>query len=168
MNNPPLLAGQWLWKIHEGAFTHALVCYSDGISVRCYLFFNKQPLGTADLRQDRLDKDFVLCAPPDWAYQGKSEVYLVCKGIRPAHPDGNPYGIPGDEATKQARISAHDAFDKLWKDGHMTRRKAYQWLSERLGIAEAHISEMGTDECDNVIRIVEIELRKAREECTNT
>lgn len=36
--------------------------------------------------------------------------------------------------THQARQDAHRAFDRLWKDGHMTRSAAYRWLSKTLEI----------------------------------
>lgn len=41
-----------------------------------------------------------------------------------------------DEATHIARKRAHQAFDPLWKDGHMSRTEAYYVLREMMGLSE--------------------------------
>lgn len=53
----------------------------------------------------------------------------------------------------EARIRAHDAFDRIWKSGLMTRTEAYKELSERTGIPKkrCHIKQMGIDGCNKVI-----------------
>src|SRR5947209_4648356 len=38
---------------------------------------------------------------------------LFCSTSHWAHPDGTPLGVPGDRATKAARVRAHDALDVL-------------------------------------------------------
>lgn len=72
-----------------------------------------------------------------------------CGGRHGAHPDGRPLGIPADAGTRRARAEAHDAFDRLWQHGAMTRSQAYSWLARTLGVGkdEAHIGMLGRDEC---------------------
>lgn len=49
-----------------------------------------------------------------------------------------------DQATHDARRLAHVAFDPLWKEGVMPRKKAYKALAAELGIPrkECHIALM--------------------------
>ncbi len=72
-----------------------------------------------------------------------------CAGSVGAHPDGRPLGRPADRRTKDARIVAHEEFDRLWKGGLMGRSQAYAWMVRALGISarEAHIGEFGAEEC---------------------
>ena len=79
-----------------------------------------------------------------------------CRATHGAHPDGRPLGIPGDKATKAARIRAHEAFDRLWKCGGMRRAQAYRWLQKRLHMtsAEAHIGRFTVELCEAVIAAV--------------
>lgn len=74
-----------------------------------------------------------------------------------AHPDGRPKGIPADKETRQARISAHAAFDRLWNEGPLTRSGAYRWLQERLSMTseEAHIGQFTTEQCTTLIPLVQ-------------
>ena len=77
--------------------------------------------------------------------------YPRCKATHGAHPDGAPMGIPGDAATKAARIRAHAAFDSLWKgDGAlMNRGAAYGWLEEALALSrgDGHIGRFTVEDC---------------------
>lgn len=95
--------------------------------------------------------------------QGKSfygcSRYPNCKVTHGAHPDGAPLGIPGDDATKAARIQAHAAFDSLWKSGAdavMRRGGAYGWLEEVLGLkpGEGHIGRFDVVTCERVVAAV--------------
>lgn len=81
--------------------------------------------------------------------------FPMCKGAHGAHEDGRPLGIPADRATKQLRIKAHEAFDRLWKGRQMTRSKAYRWLQEQLGLSSAacHIGQFDADKCKQVIKV---------------
>ncbi len=77
-----------------------------------------------------------------------------CRGTHGAHPWGEPRGIPADSITRSARQAAHKAFDRIWKRGvFKTRRKAYSWLSDCLGIEEAHIGEMDLQTCNKTIAL---------------
>ncbi len=82
-----------------------------------------------------------------------------CDATHTAHPNGEPLGIPGDKATKAARIRAHDAFDTLWKDnGPMKRGQAYRWMQKTLDLTpdEAHIGRFDIPMCERVIEAVEL------------
>lgn len=84
--------------------------------------------------------------------------YPKCKGTHGAHPDGKPLGTPANAATKQARMKAHAAFDRLWKGGGRTRGQAYGWLKAQASIPD-HISEMDAKQCAVLIELVEWELK---------
>jgi len=77
-----------------------------------------------------------------------------CTGIHGAHQDnGAPFGKPADKATRKARIAAHDAFDQIWKNGHLSRNSAYRWLQTKLGLPkhECHIGLFDKDMCARVV-----------------
>lgn len=80
-----------------------------------------------------------------------------CKGSHGAHADGRPKGKPGDEATKKARIRAHQIFDQVWKKKLVKNRgAAYQWMQKAMKISrsEAHIGEFSIDQCNELMRQV--------------
>jgi hypothetical protein len=79
-----------------------------------------------------------------------------CRGSHGAHPDGSPLGEPADIRTKKARIEAHDAFDRLWRHGPLTRSGAYRWMAEILGISKkaAHIGKLSHDSCTKLVGAV--------------
>jgi hypothetical protein len=62
-----------------------------------------------------------------------------------------------DAATHDARQRAHDAFDPLWRDGHMSRAEAYQALQWATGLSEknCHMSKMSKERCQRVIVAVD-------------
>lgn len=79
--------------------------------------------------------------------------YPTCKAAHGAHKDtGKPLGIPADKKTKKARMRAHDAFDQLWKDKHMSRTQAYEWMQEAMEMSEdeAHIGRFTEEQCDEL------------------
>lgn len=80
----------------------------------------------------------------------------TCKGSHGAHPDGSPLGEPADARTKKARIEAHDAFDRLWRHGPLTRPGAYSWMAETLGLSKdaAHIGKLSHGACTELVRAV--------------
>jgi zinc-finger-containing domain/Topoisomerase DNA binding C4 zinc finger len=79
-----------------------------------------------------------------------------CRGGVSAHPDGTPVGVPVDDATRGARIDAHQMFDQIWKGGRMTRKQAYLWLAEQMDLpaTKAHIGLFNVEQCRRVIDIV--------------
>ena len=80
------------------------------------------------------------------------EKYPACTGSHKAHKDGSPMGIPANAETKQARIKAHDAFDRLWFD-KAGREKAYFWLANKLDQTEdeCHIGRFDIATCQKVV-----------------
>ncbi|EHM39185.1 hypothetical protein HMPREF0372_03848 [Flavonifractor plautii ATCC 29863] len=50
---------------------------------------------------------------------------------------------------------AHQAFDPLWKSKRMTRRAAYAWLSQQMGLPpeKTHIGMFNQEQCCKVIRL---------------
>jgi hypothetical protein len=61
-----------------------------------------------------------------------------------------------DRETHVARIQAHAAFDRLWKNGEMPRRVAYARLSDvmQMDRKDCHISLMTVDQAEAVIEHV--------------
>ena len=51
-----------------------------------------------------------------------------------------------------ARKQAHDEFDRLWKEGYMSREDAYTWLAERLNLPRrrCHIAQLNESQCFDV------------------
>lgn len=93
--------------------------------------------------------------------------YPKCKAAHGAHKDtGKPLGTPADKKTKKARIHAHDAFDQLWKDKHMSRSEAYEWMQEAMGMMEdeAHIGCFDIDQCGELVLKVEEYLEEAEDQ----
>lgn len=64
-----------------------------------------------------------------------------------------PRGPLADTKTRQLRIEAHRAFDRIWQCGIMSRSEAYRWLSDRLCMtrAQAHIGQFSEYWCRQVI-----------------
>jgi hypothetical protein len=85
----------------------------------------------------------------------------LCPGTHGAHPDGRPLGVPGDAATKAARVAAHDVFDRLWKSGAMGRGEAYEELDAALGNdpGTSHFGSMGIAECKRAEAWARVRLR---------
>lgn len=83
--------------------------------------------------------------------------YPYCTAAHGAHPDGSPLGVPADKGTKEARIAAHAAFDKLWKgeDAPFKREDAYKWLKDKMGLSseECHIGRFDKDTCKKVVDV---------------
>lgn len=89
-----------------------------------------------------------------------------CSGAIGCHPGTNvPLGIPAPKEVRELRIKAHDAFDKLWRGGKMSRSDAYRWLRDSLSISaeEAHIGQFDAEKCKLLIALVEKELSEERQ-----
>lgn len=72
-------------------------------------------------RKDLHDKHFYQCSPCD--------AYVGC------HPGTTKsFGRLANLPLRMARSKAHAAFDPFWKTDLMTRKGAYTWLAEQLGI----------------------------------
>lgn len=66
-----------------------------------------------------------------------------------------------DEATHVARRKAHEAFDPIWKNGHLKRGEAYERLSKILGISrkECHMKLMDRVVAEKVPDAVKVILK---------
>ena len=54
-----------------------------------------------------------------------------------------------------ARIEAHRTFDRLWKEGHLSRGQAYQWLQQKMNLSpdDAHMKQMSVEQCEKVTQL---------------
>lgn len=82
--------------------------------------------------------------------------YPECTASCGAHSNGEPLGIPGDKETRQARIKAHEEFDKLWKTGETSRHAAYRILQKLMDMTpeEAHIGRFSKAQCELLIKLL--------------
>ena len=72
------------------------------------------------------------------------------------------FGRVADSALRLMKRKAHDAFDPLWRDEPKRfshKYKAYQWLSEKMGIdlKHTHIGMFTEEQCEKVIEFSIIE-----------
>lgn len=90
----------------------------------------------------------------------------ACKGTHGCDKDGKPYGKPGDEKTKRARMDAHEVFDRLWKDKHMSRDDAYEWMQAVMNMteSEAHIGNFDVSQCARLRELAEEKLIELEED----
>lgn len=88
-----------------------------------------------------------------------------CKGCHGAHKNGKPLGVPAGAETKKWRIQAHEAFDRLWKNGPLTRSAAYQLLAKELSLSkdQCHIGCFDISTCQKVLQIVDRSLKDLEE-----
>lgn len=91
------------------------------------------------------------CLGPAKLSQGKFGLKAECCGLWSWK--GKPLV---DRETHAARIMAHDAFDAVWKNGHMQRSEAYERLATAMQMTrkECHISLMTADQAHRVIAIM--------------
>lgn len=81
----------------------------------------------------------------------------ACHAFVHCHPGSTtPLGTMADSYTRRLRKKAHHAFDRLWRNGRMTRSDAYTWLAKRLGIPrdQCHIGLFDAAQCQRVIDAV--------------
>ena len=64
-----------------------------------------------------------------------------------------PLGTLANAELRSYRRKAHGNFDRIWRRRWMTRRKAYAWLAEQMGLTceETHIGMFTIEQCQNVI-----------------
>lgn len=92
-------------------------------------------------------KTFYKCAP--------------CNALVGCHPGtDHPLGSLANTDLRKLRIQAHAAFDQLWNANFprfSSRRKAYSWLGNRMGLKEGkcHIAMFDDDQCKKAIFSVE-------------
>lgn len=65
-----------------------------------------------------------------------------------------PKGTLANATLREARKQAHIEFDWIWKSKHMRRKKAYGWLSNKMGYPKGetcHIGACDLDECHRIV-----------------
>lgn len=76
-----------------------------------------------------------------------------CRGFVSADHLGQPLGTPADGLTRKARAQAHQAFDRIWRSGRMTRAAAYAGLALHLSKTrdDCHIGRFTIAECTRTV-----------------
>lgn len=90
-------------------------------------------------------------------------MFPQCRGTIACNNDGGLTAKPTNAAGRAARMDAHAAFDRLWKEGIVGNRKtAYRWMRKVMGMtaAEAHIRYFNKTQCETLIAYVEIEMKE--------
>lgn len=86
-------------------------------------------------------------------------IYLCrpCNAYVGVHPGThNPLGTLANAELRQARQRAHAAFDPIWRNGGLTRKQAYTWMAQTLGITKekAHIAKFTVKQCNDLTQAV--------------
>ena len=82
--------------------------------------------------------------------------YPACDSYVSAHRRTHlPMGTLANRPLRIKRMEAHEAFNRLWKSGMMSRTAAYHWLQVQMGLPpeEAHIAKFSEWRCEQVIRL---------------
>jgi hypothetical protein len=75
-------------------------------------------------------------------------------------------GQLADKKLRSLRQQAHRSFNRLFESGLMTRKDAYEWLSEAIMLPQGmtHIGALGEYYCNEVIRESEAYLQRIKKE----
>ncbi|MEX3984255.1 zinc-finger-containing protein [Paraburkholderia sp. EG287A] len=76
--------------------------------------------------------------------------YVGCHEAGKGYGDGTrPLGLLANAELREAKKSVHAVFDPSWQSGKKTRKKAYEWLAEQLGIpfADCHVGMFTVEQC---------------------
>lgn len=75
-------------------------------------------------------------------------------------------GRVANKELRELKHQAHDAFDPIWKNGHLRRTQAYEVLSIALGLPteQTHIGMFNEDMCRKVIELSNIILKYLKSE----
>jgi len=93
---------------------------------------------------------------------GKSYgMIYICKGCESyvgVHDNTNiPLGILANKELRELKKSAHELFDKLWKNKenkYVARFDAYQWLAKELDLKELHFAWLNKYDLKLAIQIL--------------
>ena len=91
---------------------------------------------------------------------GNSWLCVPCDAYVGCHKGTNkPLGRLANKDLRQAKMKAHIAFDPLWKSKKMTRREAYIFLANKLGVEtkDCHIGMFSIYQCDLTVTICDME-----------
>lgn len=68
-----------------------------------------------------------------------------------------------DKPTREARVRAHNVFDIIWQEEHMTRTEAYEWLRQELKLPTTpHMATMSAAEAGKVAELALKKLNQCR------
>lgn len=100
----------------------------------------------------------------DELYRGrvdlKDKLFWLCEGCGGwvgCHPGTDKaLGVPASPELRRARSLAHAVFDRLWRNGTMTRGEAYGWMASTLRLTpeQAHMGQMDIATCRRVVNAV--------------
>lgn len=90
---------------------------------------------------------------PNWAYVGCHSGTTI------------PMGRLADYELRFWKKKAHDAFDPLWRNKHMSRSKAYAWLANAMGIPvkDCHVGMFDIALCQKAVELCGNKLRMITE-----
>ncbi len=96
-------------------------------------------------RADLYHLKFHLCAP--------CNAYVGCHA-----KTGEPLGRLANSQLRAWKMKAHAAFDPIWKEGDISRSRAYAWLAGGMNIDQdkCHIGMFDVEQCMEVVRLCEI------------
>lgn len=93
-------------------------------------------------------------------YKGRKVIccknYPTCDAYVGTHEeDGTALGRLANNELRQYKKVAHSWFDRIWKEDHMNRKEAYEWLSEVIGTPRnyTHIGMFNIATCKKVIAV---------------
>ena len=81
-----------------------------------------------------------------------------CDAYVGVHDGGRqPKGTLANAELRGLRKRCHGLFDPLWRQGGMSRKAAYNWLSESLGIPweQTHIGHFDLETCQRMVALFE-------------
>lgn len=83
--------------------------------------------------------------------------YPTCDAYVGVHRSTNrPLGRLANRRLRNAKMTAHDAFDPIWKEKILSRSAAYGWLAEQMEIPveQCHIGMFDVGQCRKVVQVV--------------
>ncbi len=83
----------------------------------------------------------------DWPYAYLCRDCFASVGLHPG--TDLPLGTLATKPMRNARNSSKAVFERIWREGHMTRSGAYAWLTRQLGIqaSECHFGLFDIERC---------------------
>ncbi len=81
--------------------------------------------------------------------------FPLCDSYVGTHKDNTPLGRLSNKSLRWLKKEAHNHFDRIWKEGLLTRKDAYRMLSMKLEVPleYTHIGIFNSDYCYRVISI---------------
>lgn len=95
-----------------------------------------------------------------------NDIIIICKPCNAyvgTHRNSQKsLGRVANSTLRKKRNQAHAIFDRLYRDNHLSRNEAYQWLSISLNIPReyTHIAMFGEQTCDRVIELSTVYLKQ--------